>query len=120
LVPYAEKLENALQLLESVTGHLLDVAAKGKPDRFLADATVYLDLFATIAIAWQWLLQAKVAKNALMEASIGSDINFYQGKIYACRYFFGYELPKIESLAKILKENDGLTVEMKTDCFFDC
>jgi butyryl-CoA dehydrogenase len=44
-------------------------------------------------------------------------MNFYTGKIYACRYFYGYELPKIEGLARRLMNSDGLTVEMKNEYF---
>jgi hypothetical protein len=35
--------------------------------------------------------------------------------MYAFRYFFGYELPKIAGLATRLLNSDGLTVEMKED-----
>jgi alkylation response protein AidB-like acyl-CoA dehydrogenase len=34
-------------------------------------------------------------------------------------YFFGYELPKIQGLAKRLKDSDGLTVEMTEQLFWD-
>jgi alkylation response protein AidB-like acyl-CoA dehydrogenase len=40
------------------------------------------------------------------------DLNFYHGKMFALRYFFGYELPKTLGLAERLKQADGLTVEM--------
>lgn len=33
------------------------------------------------------------------------------------KYFFGYELPKIEGLAKRLTSGDGVTVEMKPEYF---
>jgi hypothetical protein len=36
---------------------------------------------------------------------------FYQGKYQTLVYFFHYELPKIEGLARRLMEGDGLTVE---------
>jgi hypothetical protein len=91
---------------------------KGNPEMFLADATLYLEFFGIIAIAWQWLMQATVAKKALQDAKLSSgDVNFYKGKIYTCRYFFGYELPKIEGLATRLTNGDGLTVEMKNNYF---
>ena len=86
---------------------------------FLADATLYLEFFGIIAIAWQWLMQATVAKKALAGDLLPDDTNFYNGKIYACRYFFGYELPKIEGLAKRLTTGDGLTVIMKNEYFQD-
>ncbi|RPJ41787.1 MAG: hypothetical protein EHM27_05150, partial [Deltaproteobacteria bacterium] len=49
----------------------------------------------------------------------GSEADFYQGKIHTFRYFFKYELPKIEGLAKRLMDADGLTVEMKESFFAD-
>ncbi|MDD5167726.1 MAG: acyl-CoA dehydrogenase [Syntrophales bacterium] len=117
LAPYAKKLEVALGKLEQVTGHLIGIAMQGKAELFLADATLYLEFFGIVAIAWQWLLQATVAKKALAGELQPSDINFYQGKMHAFRYFFGYELPKIEGLATRLVNSDGLTVEMKNDYF---
>jgi butyryl-CoA dehydrogenase len=49
----------------------------------------------------------------------GTEADFYQGKFYTLRYFFGYELPKIEGLAKRLLDSDGLTVEMNESHFSD-
>jgi butyryl-CoA dehydrogenase len=45
------------------------------------------------------------------------DIDFYSGKIYACRYFFSYELPRTMGLAIRLMNSDGLTLEMKNEYF---
>jgi len=86
---------------------------------FLVDATVYLEFFGIIAIAWQWLRQAAVAKKALSGGPGEADMNFYQGKLAAFRYFFGYELPKIQGLSDRLLNSDGLTVKMKNDYFED-
>lgn len=116
--PCAGELEKALSKLEGVTAHLIGIAMKGDPELFLADATLYLELFGIIAIAWQWLLQACAADKALTGGNLSEgDVNFYTGKIYACRYFYGYELPKIEGPAKRLTNGDGLTVEMKNEYF---
>jgi len=120
LSPYAQELENALNKLEKVTGHLAGIAIKGNAELFLADATLYLEFFGIIVIAWQWLLQATVAKKALKNDKItDKDTNFYNGKIYTCAYFFGYELPKIEGLAVRLTNCDGLTVNMRAEYFED-
>ena len=119
LKPHAETLERALILQEKVTAHLLGISAQGNPEIFLADATLFLEFFGYIAVAWQWLLQATVAKKSLAGDVKPGDVNFYQGKIYTCRYFFGYELPKIEGLAERLLNGDGLTVEMKNEFFED-
>ncbi|MFO7839743.1 MAG: acyl-CoA dehydrogenase C-terminal domain-containing protein [Desulfosalsimonadaceae bacterium] len=44
---------------------------------------------------------------------------FYRGKFFALRYFFGYELPKTEGLAKRLADDDRMTVEMDPAGFND-
>jgi butyryl-CoA dehydrogenase len=49
----------------------------------------------------------------------GADAAFYRGKLYTARYFFGYELPKLEGPATRLLNGDGLTVEMKPEWFED-
>ncbi|OPY89834.1 MAG: Acryloyl-CoA reductase (NADH) [Syntrophaceae bacterium PtaU1.Bin231] len=117
LQPYARALEAAVAKLETVSAHLLGVAAQGNQELFLADATLFLEFFGIIAIAWQWLLQAVVANKALQGSPPQADENFYRGKIFTCRYFFGYELPKIEGLALRLTKGDGLTLEMKNEYF---
>lgn len=121
LKPYARELEDALEKLQEVTSHLLNIEKEGNREIFLADATLYLELFGIITITWQWLLQSISVQKALKnkDALSEADANFYQGKMYAFRYFFCYELPMIEGLAKLLLNTDGLTVEMKADYFSD-
>ncbi|MBP1710806.1 MAG: Acyl-CoA dehydrogenase domain protein, partial [Deltaproteobacteria bacterium] len=119
LKPFADKLQSSVGQLENVTAHLFGIAAKEGPEMFLADATLYLEFFGIIAIAWQWLRQAVCARKALQKNPGESDVNFYNGKMTACRYFFGYELPKIEGLAIRLLSGDGLTVTMKNEYFED-
>ena len=119
LKPFVEKLTAAVAQLEKVTAHLFGIAAKEGPEMFLADATLYLEFFGIIAIGWQWLRQATAAKKALAKNPGEGDTNFYQGKLATCRYFFGYELPKIEGLAQRLQNGDGLTVIMKNEYFED-
>jgi len=93
------------------------LAIGGEIELFLADATLYLEFFGIITIAWQWLKQAIVAKKSLSDNPSESDANFYQGKLWTFRYFFNYELPKIEGLAIRLKNTDGLTLKMKSEYF---
>ncbi|MGD0168894.1 MAG: acyl-CoA dehydrogenase [Smithella sp.] len=117
LKPYCIMLDTAMGRLEKVTAHLMGIAMEGKMELFLADASVFLEFFSIIAIAWQWLLQATVARKALAGNPPLGDVNFYKGKIHTCTYFFNYELPKIEGLAKRLQNSDGLTVAMKNEYF---
>jgi butyryl-CoA dehydrogenase len=119
LKTYAEALENAIGSLKQVTAHLLDVAANQGPEIFLADATLYLEFFGIISVAWQWLLQGITIQKGLENSPSGSEGDFLQGKLHTMRFFFAYELPKIRALAETLLEGDGLTVEMKTNHFSD-
>jgi alkylation response protein AidB-like acyl-CoA dehydrogenase len=115
----AAKLDSALEKLQEVTFHLFGVAGRKGPEVFLADATLFLEFFGIVAVAWQWLIQATAAQQALAGKPSAADKNFYTGKLYASRYFLGYELPKTAGLAVRLMENDPVTMEMETAFFND-
>ncbi|UCF92155.1 MAG: acyl-CoA dehydrogenase [Desulfobacterales bacterium] len=116
---FARQLRAALTELQAVTQHLLSIAQQKGPEVFLADATLYLEFFGIITIAWQWLRQGIAVQKAGPHAAAKADRNFYQGKMFTLRYFFGYELPRTMGLAQRLMNNDGLTVEMQTAFFND-
>jgi butyryl-CoA dehydrogenase len=117
LQPYARDLDEATDKLKNVTAHLVSLAMQGKVNLFLADSTLYLEFFGIIIIGWQWLLQAIAAQKALRMNPTGTEMNFYQGKLHTSRYFFQYELPKIDGLARTLLAATGITVDMKKDWF---
>ena len=119
LFPMAAQLEEAVGRLKAVTEALVNVAIQEGPEKFLADATLYLDFFGIVTIAWQWLLQGISVQTALAGKCSPSDRNFYQGKLFALKFFFEYELPKTLALEKRLLNPDGLTVLMKTEFFND-
>ena len=72
-----------------------------------------------MTIAWQWLLQGIAAQKALGDGAKKKDLDFYEGKMFTLRYFFGYELPKIAGLATLLMDDDRLTVERRANFFND-
>jgi butyryl-CoA dehydrogenase len=119
LQSHAKQLKDALTNLESVTGHLLEIAQGQGPEYFLADATLYLEFFSIVAVAWQWLLQGIAIQKALNDNAKKKDLNFYHGKMITMQYFFEYELPKTLGLTARLMRSDGLTVEMRTELFND-
>jgi butyryl-CoA dehydrogenase len=116
LKPFTQKLQTYLGKTDTVTKHLLGLASKDL-EIFLSDATLYLELFGIMTIAWQWLVQAIKAEEALQAGATGDDFNFYQGKIFTLRYFYEYELVKIDSLMKRLLSEDNVTVEMEAGYF---
>ncbi|MGM0454163.1 MAG: acyl-CoA dehydrogenase, partial [Thermodesulfobacteriota bacterium] len=119
LEPLAGKLEKAMERLQAVTWQQVSVAEDQGAEAFLADATLYLEYFGIITIAWQWLLQGLAARKAAAQGIKKKDKDFYAGKMFALRYFFGYELPKTEGLAARLMDGDKVTVEMGAEAFND-
>ena len=119
LAPYALRLEKALGLLGQASKAKLALAGQGRAALFLADATLYLELFGLVAVAWQWLLQGLAAARGLERGAGPSDSAFYRGKLATMRYFFHYELPKAQGLAARLGEVDGLTASLPEEYFND-
>lgn len=105
----AAALTAAWQRTRDVTAKLVAARAKA-PAIALADATVYLDMFGHVVIAWLWLRQASVA------AGLAAD-HFTQGKIAACRFFFRRELPKTVTQAALLASLDDTAVSLADDAF---
>lgn len=121
LKPLVDALTQALGQLDTVTRHLLGLMPTNT-EAALSDATLYLELFGIINIAWQWLRQANVATHRLIgqnlpDALSDDDQNFYNGKRMTARYFFEYELVKVRSLAKRLQSTNHVTVEMREEWF---
>jgi len=83
-------------------------ALKGNFERFLADATVFMDFLETIVIAWQWLKLANEAKQVLAKDNGDQPNDFYESKIHTMKFLYIYELIKTKGLAKTLMNNNML------------
>jgi alkylation response protein AidB-like acyl-CoA dehydrogenase len=118
LRPFIEKLQKALSKIEKTTAHLMSKAGSNV-EEYLADATLYLEMFGIATIAWQWLIQATAAQKAIENGAEDAveDKAFYQGKLMTARYFYEYELVKIESLSRRLMSDDFVTIEMQESWF---
>lgn len=102
LKPYAEQLRGQLGLNQKVLGYLMPMAAQGEFEKMLSDATLYMEFFANIVVAWQWL------KLGLVASSGGS--NFHQARLHTMKFFFQYELSKNGCLASTIMEPQRLTI----------
>ncbi len=108
---YANKLEAELGRLQKVTMHLMGIAMKGDHELFLADATLYMEMFGIISVAWAWLKQGIVAKNAMITKNQeGEELAFYESKIQTMKFFYHYEVVKTLGLAARLTDNEVLTL----------
>jgi len=100
----AEALKDSVAALSAATQAVL---SSGNANLGLANATLYLNSFGHVVVAWLWLKQALIAVRAIADGrAIGDDEAFYNGKLGACRYFFRYELPKVHAEFAIVKSLD--------------
>ncbi len=115
LAPHATALVRAVDNVRTTTARLLG-ALQGNPELALANATLYLDTLGHLVVAWRWLAQALAAEAALPTAASG-DQDFYRGKLAACRYFFRYELPRIEPTLRLLESLDDTALTIPDAAF---
>ncbi len=110
LKPHAQELSNRLKLVQDVMAKLLPFAMKGQFERYLSDATVFMEMFSTIVIAWQWLVMATAAKKALLSGNGQRSADFYEGQVHTMKFYFKYELTKTSGLAETLLSDEVLTI----------
>lgn len=83
----------------------------------LANASIYLEAFGHVVVAWIWMEQALVAQAALARGASGEDETFYRGKLAAATYFSRWELPKVGPQLDLLATLDRTTLDMQ-DAWF--
>ncbi len=110
LKKYAVKLGEKLKIAQKVIQSLLHYAKKGDFERFLSDATPFMEYLSTITMAWIWLDIAAHSKNALVTGQKNHSEDFYENKIHAMKFFFKYEVPKTSGLSEILMDEETLTI----------
>jgi alkylation response protein AidB-like acyl-CoA dehydrogenase len=98
LVRHAASLRTQWKRIREITGALSRVV---DADLRLANAAPYLEAFGHVVVAWLWLDQARCAESALAAAS-GPERDFYRGKIAACDFYFGWELPRVGAWLSVL------------------
>ena len=81
----------------------------GEPEVALANATPYLQAFGHVVLAWLWLDVALAA--AKVDAAITP------GKLAAMRYFFAYELPKIDAWLAVVASREPVCRQMNESWF---
>lgn len=110
LKPYAKKLSEKLELTQEVLQSLMGYAMKGDYERFLADATPFMEFFSNILVGWLWLDMGHEAQQAIASGSTEHSNAFYESKIHTMEFYYTYELPKTTGLAEIIMNGKSLTV----------
>ncbi|HWK52532.1 MAG TPA: acyl-CoA dehydrogenase C-terminal domain-containing protein, partial [Steroidobacter sp.] len=110
LAEHAIALRGAWSRVLATTAHLGNVT---DATLRLANASCYLDAFGHVVVAWLWLDQAVIAVRGVE----GQDAAFYRGKLAACRYFYKWELPRIDRWLGLLDSLDRTTLDMADEWF---
>jgi hypothetical protein len=81
----------------------------------LDNASCFLAAFGHVVVAWLWLDQANSARGLLDDARGNSD--FLKGKIRACRFFSGSELPRIDAWLDIVDSRSDVAASTPAEQF---
>ncbi len=110
LQPYANTLQIEMNRMGRTLRQLGEFARQGDTERYLADATIFMEMAGYVIIAWQWLKMAIVAQKALDAADFSTQSrSFYEGKVHTMQFFFRYELPHAAACSDILLAEGALT-----------
>jgi hypothetical protein len=110
LAPEAAALCDAWSRILKVTTSL---QAQSDAALRLANASCYLDAFGHVVVAWLWLDQTVTAIGGVS----GPEAGFYRGKLTACRYFYRWELPRIDRWLGLLDPVDRTVFDATDDDF---
>jgi alkylation response protein AidB-like acyl-CoA dehydrogenase len=99
VAPYAEKFQMEINTFIDTNKELLK---KVGTKEYLADATIYMELFALLNMAWQWIDIASEDNKEVKEDHLS--------RFNTLRYFFKYEFPKTNYLTQILLNPERVTV----------
>jgi hypothetical protein len=112
----AAALLAALEQLGAVSAVLTSLQ-RTDPDLALANASIYLDVFGRVTLAWIWLQQGVAATSALRSDDVGISADYYRGKLQAMHYFFQWELPQAAAQWALLARCDRSAYDMRDGWF---
>jgi alkylation response protein AidB-like acyl-CoA dehydrogenase len=114
-VELCDRMTSSIGVVGATTQTLAARGLSGDFDGMLLHSADFLAMFSIVAVAWQWILQAAVATEALAADSIPRD--FYEGKLAACRYWLSTELPRADVHAALCTAAESSYAKMRADWF---
>ncbi len=102
----AQALNAALQKVIAATQMAW---SSGQPQEALANAVPYLQAFGHLVMAWIWLDVSASCRGAQSAAQTGRQA--------AAKYFFHYELPKIDAWLNVVSNRDMTCANLPEDAF---
>jgi alkylation response protein AidB-like acyl-CoA dehydrogenase len=108
-------LGEAMRTVAETTAHLGGLGLQGDIEAMMRHSTDFLSLTGIVVVAWLWLWQATLAKEALARGD--ADAAFYEGKLCAAQYWIATELPKAQHLAALCRSGEDSYARMQ-DAWF--
>ena len=102
----AESLKDALSKVRKATQQAWST---GQPQEALANAVPYLQAFGHLVLAWTWLDVVTSTQGKSSLAQVGREA--------ACKYFFQYELPKIDAWLHVVNSRDMTCANLPEEAF---
>ena len=109
IAKYASELEKGIGVVQKTLEFLLPFAFQMNYERFLKDATLFLELMSHVVISWQWL------KIGITSLNSEQSEEFTNANLLTLEYYFNYELPKINSLKEIITKEQTTTLQKDKD-----
>ena len=111
LKEYCNSLSEKIKLSEKVLQSLMPYALKGDFEKYLADASIFMEFFSLVIVGWNWLEIAANSQEALKNGDKKYSEIFYKSKIETMKYFFEYELPKTVGHSEIIMNPSSVTIK---------
>ena len=111
LKEYCDSLSKKIKLSEKILQTLMPYALKGDFEKYLADASIFMEFFSLVIIGWNWLEIAANSQEALKNRDKKYSEIFYKSKIETMKYFFEYELPKTVGHSEIIMNPSSVTIK---------
>ena len=111
LKEYCDSLSKKIKLSEKILQTLMPYALKGDFEKYLADASIFMEFFSLVIVGWNWLEIAANSQEALKNGDKKYSEIFYKSKIETMKYFFEYELPKTVGHSQIIMNPSSVTIK---------
>ena len=111
LKEYCDSLSKKIKLSEKILQSLMPYALKGDFEKYLADASIFMEFFSLVIVGWNWLEIAANSQESLKNGDKKYSEIFYKSKIETMKYFFEYELPKTVGHSEIIMNPSSVTIK---------
>jgi alkylation response protein AidB-like acyl-CoA dehydrogenase len=110
-----DRVAESVVLVVDTTQALATRGLGGDVEGMLLHSGDYLAMFCIVAVAWQWILQAAVANEAL--AAGRGPRELYEGKRLTAQYWIASELPRAAVHAELCRRGEDSYARMRPDWF---